>query len=194
MFRKVIGQKSDEDTINPLAPEPQVAAPVNYGHPAAPSYSAASLEPSPAPAPRVNLGPSRNVLSADVEIKGSVKFTSDLIVDGRIEGEIISDGNLTVGENARLRTEIKTSAVIVYGKVHGNITAVDRVELKSTAEVVGDIKSKTLVMEAGAIFVGKSTIGTPSGSAPAAPAPYISAPTPEPAAEPEASEEEPNLI
>ena len=83
-------------------------------------------------------------------------------MDGKIEGEISSDGNLTVGENARIKAEIKTATVIVYGKVHGNITATDRVELKASAEVVGDIKAKTLSIEAGAIFVGKSTVGTPA--------------------------------
>lgn len=102
------------------------------------------------------------MLSSDVDIKGSVKFTNDLVVDGKIEGEISSDGNLTVGENARLKAEIKTATVVVYGKVHGNITASDRVDLKSSAEVVGDIKAKTLSIEAGAIIVGKSTVGTPS--------------------------------
>ena len=84
-----------------------------------------------------------------------------MVVDGKIEGEINSDGNLTVGENARIKAEIKTASVIVYGKVHGNLTATDRVELKASAEVVGDIKAKTLSIEAGAIFVGKSTVGTP---------------------------------
>jgi cytoskeletal protein CcmA (bactofilin family) len=112
-------------------------------------------------------GSTRNVLSSDVEIKGMVKFNDDLIVDGKIEGEIQSTGNLTVGENARLKAEIKTGTVVVYGKVHGNLTATDRVELKSSAEVVGDIKAKFLTIEAGAIFVGKSTVGTPSqGSSP----------------------------
>jgi cytoskeletal protein CcmA (bactofilin family) len=110
----------------------------------------------------------RNVLSSDVEIIGSVKFTNDLVIDGKIEGEITSDGNLTVGENARIKAEVKTATVIVYGKVHGNLTATDRVELKSTAEVVGDIKAKTLSIEAGAIFVGKSTVGTPASSQPSA--------------------------
>jgi cytoskeletal protein CcmA (bactofilin family) len=88
------------------------------------------------------------------------------VVDGKIEGEISSDGNLTVGENARIKAEIKTGTVVVYGKVHGNISVADRVELKASAEVVGDIKAKTLSIEAGAIFVGKSTVGTPAQGAP----------------------------
>jgi cytoskeletal protein CcmA (bactofilin family) len=105
-----------------------------------------------------------------VEVKGTLKFTNDLIVDGRIEGEIQSEGNLTIGENARIKAEIRTSTVTVHGKVHGNITAKDRVDLKAGAEVVGDIKAKILTMEPGAIFVGKSTIGTPT-TAPAGNAP-----------------------
>lgn len=106
------------------------------------------------------------MLSSDVEIKGVVKFTNDLVVDGKIDGEIHSDGNLTIGENARIKAEVKTGTLVVYGKIHGNISVTDRVELKSSAEVVGDIKAKTLAVEAGAIFVGKSTVGTPT-SAPA---------------------------
>lgn len=104
----------------------------------------------------------RNVLSSDVEIKGKVKFTNDLVVDGLIEGEIISDGSLTVGENARIKAEIHTRSVVIYGKVHGNITVTDRVELKANAELIGDIKASTISIEAGAIFVGKSTVGVPS--------------------------------
>ena len=110
------------------------------------------------------------MLSSDVEIKGKVRFTNDLVVDGKIEGEIDSDGSLTVGENARVRAEIRTRSVVIYGKVHGNITVSDRVELKANAELVGDIKAGTLSIEAGAIFVGKSTVGAPSGSSAAAPA------------------------
>ena len=102
------------------------------------------------------------MLSSDVEIKGQVRFTNDLVVDGKIEGEIDSDGSLTVGENARVRAEIRTRSVVIYGKVHGNITVADSVELKENAELIGDIKAATLSIEAGAIFVGKSVVGAPT--------------------------------
>ncbi|MCP5538115.1 MAG: polymer-forming cytoskeletal protein [Akkermansiaceae bacterium] len=102
------------------------------------------------------------MLSSDVEIKGSIKFSNDLVVDGKIEGQIESDGSLTVGENARIKAEIKTRSVIIYGKVHGNIEVTDKVELKANAELVGDIKAASLSIEPGAVFVGKSTVGTPS--------------------------------
>jgi cytoskeletal protein CcmA (bactofilin family) len=185
-FRKIGGQKPGDEPAAPAptpAPAYTPAPPPAAGHvraePAAPPAAPASV------AAQRPAAPSRNVLSSDVEIKGTVKFTNDLVVDGRIEGEIQSDGNLTVGENARLKAEIKTGTVVVYGKVHGNVIANDKVELKATAEVVGDIKAKTLSIEPGAIFVGKSNVGTPSTPAAAAkPAQGASAPAGKPAETP----------
>jgi len=110
----------------------------------------------------------KNILSKDVEIKGSIKFTNELIIDGKIEGEIISDGILTVGENADIRGEIKTKSVTVLGKIHGNITVAERCELKARAQLVGDLKAARVIIEEGATFVGKSEVSsggkTPSPS------------------------------
>ena len=102
----------------------------------------------------------KNILSKDVEIKGSIKFTNELIIDGKIEGEIISDGNLTVGENADIRGEIKTKSVTVLGKIHGNITVAERCELKARAQLVGDLKAARVIIEEGATFVGKSEVSS----------------------------------
>jgi cytoskeletal protein CcmA (bactofilin family) len=179
VFKKVIGQ----DLSEPSRPAPTLPE-IRHAEPQ-PAYTPPSSTQPVAQAPRQTPSATRNVLSSDVEIKGSVKFTNDLVVDGKIEGEINSDGNLTVGENARIKAEIKTATVIVYGKVHGNLTATDRVELKASAEVVGDIKAKTLSIEAGAIFVGKSTVGTPAQAPVQTPAPASAAaaqPTAKPAA------------
>ena len=108
--------------------------------------------------PDISNSSSKNILSADVEIKGSIKFLNDLIVDGKVEGEITSTGILTVGENAEIRGEIKTKSATVYGKVHGNITVEERCELKSRAVLQGDLKAARLVIEEGATFVGKSEV------------------------------------
>ena len=181
MFKKVIGQDHSESPRSaPSLPEIRHAEPV--AAPVAQHVQAAvPVRSTPAA--------TRNVLSSDVEIKGSVKFTNDLVVDGKIEGEISSEGNLTIGENARIKAEIKTATVVVYGKVHGNLTVSERVELKASAEVIGDIKAKTLSIEAGAIFVGKSTVGTPSqapAQVAAAPAKPAAAPAPAAATTPAA--------
>jgi cytoskeletal protein CcmA (bactofilin family) len=108
----------------------------------------------------------KDVLSSDVEIKGSIKFQKELLIDGKVEGEINSDGVLTIGENADIRGEIKTKSITVYGKVHGNITVGERCELKSRCTLQGDLKAARLVIEEGATFIGKSEVT--SGKVPVA--------------------------
>ena len=116
----------------------------------------------------------KDVLSSDVEIKGSIKFQKELLIDGKVEGEINSDGVLTIGENADIRGEIKTKSITVYGKVQGNITVGERCELKSRCTLQGDLKAARLVIEEGATFIGKSevTSGGPVSSTAAKMAPH----------------------
>ena len=102
------------------------------------------------------------LLNSDVEVIGSLRFSDDLLIDGTVEGDISSEGVLSVGQNAVIRAEINTKSVIIHGKVIGNVTVTDRVELKSTAELVGDIQAASLAIEGGAIFIGHSTVGAPT--------------------------------
>jgi len=94
-------------------------------------------------------------LSSDVEIEGSITFQKELLIDGKVQGQINSDGVLTIGENAHIRGTIKTKSVRVHGKVKGKITA-ERCELKSKCILRGDLKAARLIIEEGAIFIGRS--------------------------------------
>ena len=100
----------------------------------------------------------KDILSSDVEIKGSIKFQKELLIDGKVEGEINSEGVLTIGENADIRGEVKTKSITVFGKVQGNITVTERCELKSKCILQGDLKAARLVIEEGATFIGKSEV------------------------------------
>jgi cytoskeletal protein CcmA (bactofilin family) len=102
----------------------------------------------------------KDVLSSDVEIKGSIKFQKELLIDGKVEGEIHSEGVLTIGENADIRGEIKTKSITVFGKVQGNITVSERCELKSKCTLQGDLKAARLIIEEGATFIGKSEVSS----------------------------------
>jgi cytoskeletal protein CcmA (bactofilin family) len=108
---------------------------------------------------------SKHLLGSDIDIKGTLKFETELNFDGKLEGEIISDGgSLTVGENAHVRGELKAKSIVVYGTVTGNITVAERCELKSSAELNGDLKAARMIIEEGAIFIGKSEV-TPKSKA-----------------------------
>ena len=101
-----------------------------------------------------------NILTKGLEINGSIKFSNDMIVDGKIDGEIISDkGKVTIAENASIKGDVKAGEVKLYGKVEGTITS-DRCELKEKSLLKGDIKTKTLSMEEGATLQGKTSIGS----------------------------------
>jgi cytoskeletal protein CcmA (bactofilin family) len=113
----------------------------------------------------------KDILSSDVEIEGSIKFQKELLIDGKVKGEINSDGILTIGENANINGEIKTKSITVYGKVIGNITVAERCELKSRCTLQGDLKAARLVIEEGATFIGKSEVTSGGASKGATPAP-----------------------
>ncbi len=102
---------------------------------------------------------SKNVLANDVDIKGIIKFENELIFDGKIEGEIVSDaGSLTLGKNADVTGEVKTKSVVVHGSVTGNITVSERCELKASSQLTGDLKATRIIIEEGATFIGKSEV------------------------------------
>jgi cytoskeletal protein CcmA (bactofilin family) len=100
-----------------------------------------------------------NVLSSGIEITGSIRFSNDMIIDGKIDGEIMSDkGRVTIGENAIIKGDVTAGEVKVYGKVEGKITS-ERCELKDKSKINGDIKSKVFSMEEGAQLSGRTDIG-----------------------------------
>ena len=111
-------------------------------------------------APKGNQVGVRAVLSSGVSIKGSVKFRSELVLDGDLEGTIDSVGRLTVGRNAHVRGEIRSRSVTVHGTVDGNLTAGEKCELRSGCTLRGDIETSRLVVDEDANFIGKAEIAT----------------------------------
>ena len=122
-----------------------------------PAATPATAKPSNGTSEPSNAG---GVLSSGVSIKGSVKFSGELIIDGDVEGSIESTGRLTVGKNGHIDGEIRTGSVTVYGTVDGNITAVERCELHSGCTLRGDIEAPRLVVDEEATFLGSARIST----------------------------------
>ena len=110
----------------------------------------------------------KNVLNSDVEIKGNLKFAGELTFEGKVDGEINSEGTLNLGDSAVINGNINVGTVIVRGKVNGNVVAKDKIEIKSKAELFGDIRSSKLAIEEGVTFVGKTEVN-PNKVAPTAP-------------------------
>jgi cytoskeletal protein CcmA (bactofilin family) len=113
---------------------------------------------------------SKNTLASDVEIKGNLKFSGELTFEGRLDGEIQTDGILNLGDTAVINGNINAQSVVVRGKVNGNITAKEKIDIKTKTELFGDIRAARLTVEEGVTFVGKTEVNPNKVSPTATPA------------------------
>ena len=116
-----------------------------------------------------NAGATKNILNTDVEIKGNLKFAGELTFEGKLDGEINSEGTLHLGDSAIINGNINVGSVVVRGKITGNVTAKDKIDIKSKTELFGDIRSSKLVIEEGVTFVGKTEVNPNKATPVAAP-------------------------
>ena len=96
--------------------------------------------------------PPASILSADLHIKGNLKTTGDIQIEGQVEGDIRAH-LLTVGEGATVKGELVADDVVINGRIVGRVRGL-KVRLTSTARVEGDIIHKTIAIESGAHFEG----------------------------------------
>jgi cytoskeletal protein CcmA (bactofilin family) len=92
--------------------------------------------------------PASTVVSAGLRIKGHVSGNEDMLVEGLVEGPIqLGDGVLTVGATGKITSDVLAREVIVCGKLEGNITARDRIQIKDVGSVVGDLATGRIIIE-----------------------------------------------
>ncbi len=102
----------------------------------------------------VELTPAR--LGKTVVIRGEVKGSEDLIIDGHVEGAIsLAENRLTIGPNADVLADLSARDVLIQGRLKGNIIATGRVELRAGSAVEGDVRALRLAIEDNAVFRGK---------------------------------------
>jgi cytoskeletal protein CcmA (bactofilin family) len=102
----------------------------------------------------VELTPAR--LGKTVVIRGEVKGSEDLVIDGHVEGAItLAENRLTIGPNADVLADLSARDVLIQGKLKGNIIATGRVELRAGSAVEGDVRALRLAIEDNAVFRGK---------------------------------------
>src|SRR6201987_5396271 len=98
-------------------------------------------------------------IGKSVVIKGELSGSEDLYVDGQVEGSIsLKSNSLTVGPNGQVKASVEAKGIVVQGKLEGNVQASDRVELRKSAVVTGDITTQRISIEEGAYLKGKVDI------------------------------------
>jgi cytoskeletal protein CcmA (bactofilin family) len=131
----------------PPAPEPT--------RPVSPAPAPEPVRAAPAPGDQATIG-------KGLYIKGEITGSESLYVDGKVDGSINLAGNrVTVGRNGQVAASINAREIVVLGKVRGNITATDRVDIRAEGALTGDVAAARISIEDGAFFKGGIDIRKP---------------------------------
>jgi cytoskeletal protein CcmA (bactofilin family) len=121
---------------------------------------------APRPATPTTTSADQATIGKSLVIKGEVTGSESLYIDGRVEGSISLAGNrVTIGRNGVVAANINAREIVVLGKVRGNLTASDRVDIRSDGSLTGDVVAARISIEDGAYFKGGIDIrkgGTPA--------------------------------
>ena len=141
--------KTRSEPEKPITPTQQPPAPT------APAITPKEMHPMEMPKPTENFRADVAHIGKSVLVKGELSGSEDLYLDGEVEGSIeLRDHSLVIGPHGRVRAHINARDVTVHGKVDGNVKGTERVELKKSAVLVGDINTQRIIIEDGAFFKG----------------------------------------
>ncbi len=99
------------------------------------------------------------ILGPTLEIEGEIEGDEDLVIQGRIQGKIVSKKDLTVDNSGKVEASITTKNLAVSGMLVGNVVASERVEVRKEGKMIGDIKAPRVIIADGAKFKGNIEMG-----------------------------------
>jgi len=130
-----------------------------------PEPAPAAAAPEPKPVPKIEGPPPPSTaglvgyLYKGSRITGQLNFQGPARIDGAVDGEIQCQGLLTIGEGAEVRAKISGQVVVIRGKVEGNVTAKERVEIATPGRLIGNIDTPRLIITEGVVFDGDCSMG-----------------------------------
>jgi cytoskeletal protein CcmA (bactofilin family) len=147
--------KPTNQPATPGRPAEPEQRPTTSTTPTAPSMSMGMNEPAPVARPVTTTTSDQATIGKSLVIKGEVTGSESLYIDGRVEGSINLSGNrVTIGRNGVVAANISAREIVVLGKVRGNLTASDRVDIRSDGSLTGDVVAARISIEDGAFFKG----------------------------------------
>lgn len=125
-----------------------------FGSPKKPESPASAAIPSASPSRE------RTVIAKGVRLEGDFKSDGDVLIEGEVTGKVQAGGALFVGPDASVSADVSASDATIAGRVTGPVTVKQRLELKETARISGDVVCQTIVVHANAVLHGKVAIGS----------------------------------
>jgi cytoskeletal protein CcmA (bactofilin family) len=157
-FDRNPGNKTDPEVKPEKVPEAPKPAP-------APAPAPVAAAPEPKPVPKIEVPPVPSTaglvgyLYKGSRITGQLNFQGPARIDGAVDGEIQCQSTLTIGEGAEVRARISGQVVVIRGKVEGNVTAKEKVEIAAPGRLIGNIDSPRLIITEGVVFDGDCSMG-----------------------------------
>ncbi|HWF58963.1 MAG TPA: polymer-forming cytoskeletal protein [Nitrospira sp.] len=99
------------------------------------------------------------LLAKGVELKGEIKVDGTVRIDGRLDGDVHTKGEVIVGEDGVVKGTIHADSLISSGRIKATVTATGKIQLLKTAVLIGEVHCPTMLMEEGAKFQGVSDMG-----------------------------------
>lgn len=96
-----------------------------------------------------------SVIGSDMVVEGNIRAKEAVRVEGKITGDVESDGALIVSAGGAVKGNVKGSSIIIGGSVEGDLTSGGRTEVASTGKVIGNIRTKSLIVDENAVFQGQ---------------------------------------
>ena len=130
----------------------------------APEPVPVAVAPEPKPVPKVAEPPPSTAglvgyLYKGSRVSGQLSFQGAARIDGNVDGEIQCQGTLTIGAGAEVKAKITCQAVVIHGKVEGNVSAKEKIELIAPARLIGNIDTPRLIIAEGVVFDGDCSMG-----------------------------------
>lgn len=108
--------------------------------------------------PHANSKPTATLLGGDATLTGDIQSSTDIVIAGKVEGEITCDGRLVIASSGSVTGRVVASEIIIEGQLKGNSTANKTLSILKSARVDGDVVTPSIMIEPGAVFVGRCSM------------------------------------
>jgi len=100
------------------------------------------------------------IIGESVVLEGEFNGHGNIVIEGKLMGNLSTDGHVLIGERAEITANIKAGSAFISGKVIGDITLSDSIDIAKTANIQGDIKANSIAVESGCQLNGKISVGS----------------------------------
>lgn len=108
--------------------------------------------------PQANAKPTATLIGSDATLTGDIQSSTDIVIAGRVEGEISCDGRLVIATSGSVTGRVVASEIIIEGQLKGNSTANKTLSILKSARVDGDVTTPSIMIEPGAVFLGRCSM------------------------------------